>query len=393
VPSSWLDDQLAAELDDLNARSRLRQCPPVVALRGTHLDLEDSAQLVSFSSNDYLGLSTHPELVDSAIKAVTLRGIGAGASRLVSGDRPEHREFESQLADFLSVPSSLLFPTGYQANIGAITALAGQNDLIVSDALNHASLIDGCRLSKAHVAIYRHGDASDARKALSLATNSRGQPFRRKLLVTESVFSMDGDVAPLSALDTACKEQGAALIVDEAHAFGALGPGGQGICSLQNVIPALRIGTLGKAFGTAGGFLVGSDTVRNYVLNRARTFIFTTGLPPSIAAASLAALNIIRSSEGDELRGLLSERIKQLHAGIGFKGPMTPICPLILGPDAVALQASAKLRELGVFVQAIRPPTVPEGTSRLRITISARHTSAEVDYLVGCLKSISPSPP
>jgi 8-amino-7-oxononanoate synthase len=206
--------------------------------------------------------------------------------------------------------------------------------------------------------------------------------------VTESVFSMDGDIAPISALAAACKDHGAALVVDEAHALGALGPGGQGICALERVTPDLRIGTLGKAFGTAGGILLGSEIMRSYIVNRARTFIFTTGLPPSIAASTLAALSIIRSAQGDDLRGLLSLRIQQLHKGIGAPGPLTPICPLILGADAVAIEASTKLRERGFFVQAIRPPTVPEGTARLRITLSAQHSSTEVEDLLGCLRSL-----
>ena len=370
------DDQLRTVLDELQGSNRYRSCPEIVSRSHVSIRLADSLPLVSFSSNDYLGLSIHPAVLQAA--ATTLSGgLSAGASRLVSGDHPAHRDLEYNLAQYLGRPAALLFPTGYQANLGVLTALLGPGDVVVSDALNHASLIDGCRLSKADIVVYPHADVQAAELAL---TNV--DPNRRKLLVTESVFSMDGDVAPVRRLSEVCQKAGAAFVVDEAHALGLLGPGGRGICAQERVQPDVLIGTLGKAFGASGGFVVGSQILRAYLVNRARTFIYTTGLPPAIAAAAAQALRIINSAEGEDLRGMLASRVSQLHRGLEMIGPSTPIVPWVLGTDVAALAASSALRAAGLFVQAIRPPTVPEGTARLRITLSSKHTADNVQRLL-----------
>ena len=292
---------LDAELADLAAGQRRRACPELAGpSRQRPLD-SAAGQLLSFSSNDYLGLASHPEVIAAAAETAASEGFGAGAARLVSGDLPSHRALEHELAAFLARPAALLFPTGYQANLGAITALAGPADLIASDAANHASLIDGCRLSKATIAVYAHADPADAARALT-----RPGPYRRRFLITESLFSMDGDLAPLTDLAGLAEAEDAILVVDEAHALGVLGPNGGGLCAAAGVSPDVLVGTLGKAFGSAGGFVTGSGALRDYLVNRARTFIFTTAPPPALAGAARArAPPGVRSPGGDERRAKL----------------------------------------------------------------------------------------
>jgi 8-amino-7-oxononanoate synthase len=374
---------LAEELRVLADSDRLRACPPLAGADRTRPSLE-GRRLLSFCSNDYLGLSDHPALNDAAAHSASHSGFGAGASRLVSGDLPEHRALERSLADFLGAPAALLFPTGYQANIGVITALTGREDLVVSDAANHASLIDGCRLSRAQIAVYPHRDAAAARALLAEA----GPLHRRRFLVTESLFSMDGDLAPLPALAEAARAHDAALVVDEAHAFGVLGPGGTGLCRAAGVSPDVLIGTLGKALASHGGFVAGSADLRAILINRARTFIFTTAGPAPVAAAALAALTLCRGEEGHSRRQALQERIRQLRTALRLPPDGGPILPVILGADGAALESSARLRERGLFVQAIRPPTVPEGTARLRVTLSAAHSLDDVAELIAALDAL-----
>jgi 8-amino-7-oxononanoate synthase len=383
-----LDALLLAELAQLEAAGRLRACPALAGASRLTPTLRD-APLLNFASNDYLGLADHPALRAAATAMLAQGPVGAAASRLVSGDFPEHRTLEAAIASFLERPAALLFPTGYQTNMGVITSLAGRGDLIVSDAANHASLIDGCRLSRATVRVYPHLDVAAAAAALRDGPG----PFRRRWLVTESLFSMDGDLAPIADLAETADRAGAALIVDEAHALGVLGPSGRGWCAAQGVTPHVLIGTLGKAFGTAGGFATGSVPVRAYLVNRARTFLFTTASPPSIAAASQAAIPLVAGPSGDGLRARLRDNIAALTASVPRPGhppsaTPTPIVPVILGPDRAALAAGDHLREAGFFVQPIRPPTVPEGTSRLRITLSAAHTPAQVAGLAGALRTL-----
>lgn len=380
-----LAEALAQELRELATADRLRACPPVAGPDRTTPAL-DGRPLLSFCSNDYLGLANHPALTEAALTASRHSGFGAGSARLVSGDLPEHRQLEEALAAFLGAPATLLFPTGYQANIGVLTALAGREDLIISDAANHASLIDGCRLSRAEIAVYPHRDAAAARALLSAA----GRRHRRRLLVTESLFSMDGDQAPLPELARAARDHDAALVVDEAHALGVLGPEGTGLCRAGQVVPDVLIGTLGKAFASHGGFVAGTADLRAVLVNRARTFIFTTASPAPVAAAALAALDLVRGPEGHSRRLLLLERSQQLAGALSLPAPAGAILPVVLGSERAALAASAALRDRGIFVQAIRPPTVPPGTSRLRVTLSAAHTPAQVELLAAALLPLLP---
>jgi 8-amino-7-oxononanoate synthase len=369
---------LQAELDALQSAGRLRAC---LDLDGPSRQrpLGPTGPLVSFASNDYLGLASHPEIVAAAAEAAAREGFGAAAARLVTGDLPAHRALERDLAVYLRRATALLFPTGYQANIGVITALAGPLDLIVSDALNHASIIDGCRLSRATVAVYAHADPAAA--AIALA---RPGSFRRRFLVTESLFSMDGDAAPLAALAELAAAHDAVLVVDEAHALGVLGPSGRGLCAQAGIDADVLVGTLGKAFGSAGGFVTGSAQLRDYLINRARTFIFTTAAPPPVAAAARAAIRLAAGPDGDARRARLAANRSRLLGSLGPKlnliaGPGGPIVPIILGADARAVVAARLLRERGIVIPAIRPPTVPEGTARLRLTLSSEHTDTEID--------------
>jgi 8-amino-7-oxononanoate synthase len=378
---------LEAELDALTSANRRRAAPPLTGLSRVRPDL-DGKPMLSFCSNDYLGLASHPALASAAAEAAARDGSGSSASRLVSGDLPAHRNLELALAAFLRRPAALTFPSGYQTNIGVVTALAGRNDLIVSDALNHASLVDGCRLSRARVAVYPHGDPRAARRLLAA-----GSTFRRRLLVTESVFSMDGDAAPLAALAEAAAATDSVLIVDEAHALGVLGPGGRGLCAAAGILPDVLIGTLGKAFGASGGFAAGVAPLRDILVNRARTFIFTTALAPPAAAAAEAGLRLIAGVEGDRRRAQLADRRQALGDALVRRGamaaiPVGPIVPVVLGSEARALAVSAALSARGLFIPAIRPPTVPPGSSRLRITLSSAHEPADVERLIAALHEV-----
>jgi 8-amino-7-oxononanoate synthase len=383
--------QLESELAALAQANRLRACPELEGPSRTVPSRLGKA-LVSFASNDYLGLASHPALANAAAGAAASQGFGGGAARLVSGDLPAHRDLEAALAQYLEAAAVLLFSTGYQANVGVLTALAGPQDLIVSDAANHASVIDGCRLSRATVRIYPHLDANAARAALAHPGS-----YRRRLLVTESLFSMDGDEAPLAQLAATVQEQGGILIVDEAHALGVLGPGGRGLCAEAGVVPDVLVGTLGKAFGSFGGFVAGGAPLRAFLVNRARTFIYTTAMPPPIAAASMAAARLIAGPEGDQRRarfhsnvGLLAEALFEVLSPPGQPGPPPRggIFPVIVGSDERALAVSRGLVEHGFFVPAIRPPTVPEGAARLRVTISSDHQPIQIRALARALTTL-----
>jgi 8-amino-7-oxononanoate synthase len=380
---------LEDELDSLSQADRLRTCHLIDGssrLHATH----DGRPVVTFCSNDYLGLANHPALLAAATAAGARYGFGAGASRLVSGELSPHRELEQALAALVTLPAALLFSTGYQANLAVVTSLAGPQDLIVSDEANHASLIDGARLSRARIAIYRHCDAAAAGDALA-----GGPAFRRRLLLTESLFSMDGDRAPLARLAELARQHRATLVVDEAHALGALGPGGGGLCRQTGVVPDILVGTLGKAFGCFGGFVAGSTTLRSYLVNRARTFIYTTAPPPLMAAAALAGVTLASGPEGKARRARLAANVDRLTAQLSPLPSAArpadeqtggPIFPIRLGSDPRALRVSQQLLERGLFVPAIRPPTVPEGTARLRVTVSADHQAAEIDRLGDALR-------
>ena len=362
--NAWASEQL----DALRALHRFRE--PVVFDGDGPDGIVRGKRVVSFASNDYLGLAAHPTVRTAAISAIERFGTGAMASRLVVGTRSLHRELEQAIAEWKRTETALVFSSGYAANIGVITTLGAADVTLFSDELNHASIIDGCRLSKARTIVYRHLDLDHLQQQLR-------QTAGRKIVVSESVFSMDGDCAPLQALAELCIEHGALLVLDEAHAV--LGPKLECINELQ----VLHVGTLSKTLGALGGFVAGSSRLIELLINRARTFIFTTGLSPADTAAALAALRICESDEGDRLRARLRLLIDMLQPNHS-----SAIVPIILGEDSAALDAAAQLKERGIYVPAIRPPTVPKGTSRLRVALSAAHTEISVQLLRDALDEI-----
>lgn len=363
--NAWASEQL----DALRALHRFREPVP---FDGDGPDgIVCGKRVVSFASNDYLGLAAHPTVRAAAISAIERFGTGAMASRLVVGTRSLHHELEQAIAEWKRTESALVFSSGYAANIGVITTLGAADVTLFSDELNHASIIDGCRLSKARTIVYRHLDLDHLQQLLR-------QTAGRKIVVTESVFSMDGDCAPLQALAELCIEHGALLVLDEAHAV--LGPK----LLYENELQVLHVGTLSKTLGALGGFVAGSGRLIELLINRARTFIFTTGLSPADTAAALAALRICESDEGDRLRARLRLLIDMLQPNHS-----SAIVPIIVGEDSAALDAAAQLRERGIYVPAIRPPTVPKGTSRLRVALSAAHTEISVQLLRDALDEIA----
>ena len=366
--TAW-NDWAERELAGLRAISRYREPIPFDG-DGPTGRVRDS-ELISFASNDYLGLASHPQVKLAAIAAIERFGTGALASRLVVGTRSLHVELESELAAWNLSERALVFSSGYSANLGALTTLGEQDVTLFSDELNHASIIDGCRLAKARTVIYRHLDLEQLQSLLR-------QTPGRKIVVTESVFSMDGDSAALSALAELCVEHGALLVIDSAHAV--LGPKLRPIPGLE----VLHVGTLSKTLGSLGGFVTGSARLIELLVNRARTFIFTTGLSPADTAAALAAVRIVQSQEGDQLRARLRSLIDMLRPG-----HPSAIVPIILGTDAAALAAASELRAAGIHVPAIRPPTVPKGTARLRVALSASHTETMVSTLQAALAKLN----
>jgi 8-amino-7-oxononanoate synthase len=356
----------------------------------------DGRRVLCLASNNYLGLAAHPEVVDAAAEAARRYGAGAGSARLVTGGLVLHDDLEARLAVFKGTEAALLFSSGYLANLGTVAALVGPGDALFSDALNHASIIDGCRLSRADVHVYRHADAGHLAERLAAWRRSAGAAARA-LVVTDSVFSMDGDVAPLPDIVAACEHHGAVLMVDEAHATGVVGPGGRGAVSAYGLEGRVGVvmGTLSKSLGAAGGFIAGSAALCGYLRNRARSFIFDTALPPPTAAAALAALGIL---EREPERPVRVRRLAgRLAAGLRVAGyevadPPAAVLPVVVGAPDAALRLSARLLDAGVLVTAIRPPSVPEGTSRLRATVMATHTDAEIDRAVAAFAGARPSP-
>ena len=374
-----MDEALLAELALLDGAGLRRTMRRWTGAQGPWLEL-DGRRLLGFSSNNYLDLAAHPDLRAAAAAALAEGGFGAGSARLVCGNHGEHETLEEELARWHGCDAALLFNSGFQANTGIIPALVGADDVILSDALNHASLIDGCRLSRARVVVYLHGDPEDARDKLRAARGSA----RRALLVTESLFSMDGDLAPLAELRGLSHEHDAWLMVDEAHAVGCLGAGGQGASASLGVSPDILVGTLGKAFGSFGAYVAGSPPLRDLLVHRARSFVFTTGLPPAVVAASRAALRLIAGPEGTIRRETLARHSGRVAAALGTPHT-THIQPFIIGPERRTMEVAASLLEQGLYVSPIRPPTVPRGTSRLRISLSSGLTDPDIDRLLNAL--------
>jgi len=378
----WFDDELR-QLEERGLRRRLRT---VESAQGREVVI-DGRPVINFSSNDYLGLAAHPALVEASQRASRDFGAGAGASRLIVGNLAAHDALEQTAARLCGAEAACLFNSGYHANVGTISALAGRGDVVVSDELNHASIIDGCRLSRAQVEVYRHGDVADAERRLASASGAR-----RRLLVTDSLFSMDGDRAPLVPLSELARRYDALLYVDEAHSMGTLGPGGRGVAAEAGVVPDVTVATLGKSFGSFGAFVLGTASLREFLVNRARSLVFTTGLPPSVLGASKAGLELVFGDEGERRRRQLQQNVARLAAIVGElhlgNAPQSQIWPLLLGSESRAMTASSALFEEGLLGQGIRPPTVPEGACRIRFTLTATHEPGDMDRLRNGLSAL-----
>jgi 8-amino-7-oxononanoate synthase len=346
----------------------------------------EGRRLINFSSNDYLGLAKHPKLKAAAIEATDRWGTGSGAARLVSGTLPVHRELEATIAKFKGTQAALTFSSGYAAAIGTICALVGSGDVVIVDKLVHASLVDGARLSGAKLRVFRHNDVEDLKRILQWA-RSAIDSTKRILIVTESVFSMDGDCAPLRQIVELKEQFGAWLMVDEAHALGVLGPGRRGLAEELGIANQIEIqmGTLGKAVGSVGGFIAGSQTLIDHLINSARSFIFSTAPGPAAVASARTGIELIASKEGETLRAKLLKIISALAPSHDAK---TAIIPIILGSEERALAAANKLKNEGFLVPAIRYPTVPRGKARLRVTLSAAHTPDQIAKLSTALAAL-----
>jgi 8-amino-7-oxononanoate synthase len=382
---SWIDDELLAlEQSHLRRRLLTRNGPQSARL------VIDGRELINFSSNDYLALAADPRLARAVSDAVAVEGWGSGASPLITGHAAMHRQLEERLAAFEQTEAALLFSSGFAANAGTIAALVGPGDAVYCDRKNHASLFDGCRLSRADVRVYAHADCEELAVLLD-----RSNQYRRRLIVTDTVFSMDGDLAPLTDLADLAERFDAILMVDEAHATGVFGPHGRGVAELLGVEDRVhvRIGTLSKALGCIGGFTAGSRSLVEWLVNRARPYIFSTAAPAAMSAAALAALDVVQQ-EPHRRESLLARaaslRTELAHRGWNTGRSTTQIIPLVVGDPERAVGLSLRLRDRGLFVPAIRPPTVPEGESCLRISLTAGHTEEMIAALLQNLEEAKP---
>lgn len=387
---SAFDSELSRRLRELEDQTLLRRLRRVSSPQQPHLAIEGQ-DFLNFSSNDYLGLATHPQVKQAALAATEQYGTGAGASRLISGSMHAHHALEDALASFKRTEGALVFSTGYAAALGTITALAAKDDILVLDKLVHASIVDAARLSGATLRIFHHNDANDLERILRWADEQRGKsPAAKILVVTESLFSMDGDIAPLREIVELKERFGAWLMVDEAHATALFGPNRRGLAEEFGVSERIEVqmGTLGKALGSAGGFIAGSRTLIDYLVNKARSFIFSTAPPPAVSAAAQAALELVQSAAGAQLLEQLRANIERLRTG-GFRegAAGSPILPLKVGPEEKALELAARLRDHRIFVPAIRFPTVPRGKARLRFTVSSAHTAGDIERALEVLKA------
>jgi 8-amino-7-oxononanoate synthase len=382
-----LFDELQKHLDERASQGLLRSRRTLDTPQSPHI-VVDGKPYLAFCSNDYLGLASHPELTAALQQGAQQWGVGAGAAHLVNGHFGPHHQLEQQLAAFVGKPSALLFSTGYMANLGVVQALVGKGDTVFADKLNHASLNDAMLLSRAEIRRYRHGDMAQLAQLLAQT------PSGRKLVITDAVFSMDGDMAPLRELLALCEQYDAWLYVDDAHGFGVLGEQGRG--SLAHFgIAAQRIiymATLGKAAGVSGAFVAAERVVIDTLVNHAHSYVYTTATPPALSVALLQSLQLI--AQGDALRAHLHRLIVKLRSGLAdlpwqLMPSETAIQPLLIGDNQQSLKLSEGLRERGIWVAAIRPPTVPQGTARLRITLSAAHTEADVDQLIVVLHDLA----
>jgi 8-amino-7-oxononanoate synthase len=379
--------ELQDELNERVAQGLLRSRRTLSTPQSPHI-IVDGKPYLAFCSNDYLGLANHPQLIAALQQGATQWGVGAGAAHLVSGHFEPHHRLEQQLAAFVGKPAALLFSTGYMANLGVVQALVGRGDTVFADKLNHASLNDAMSLSRADVKRYRHGDM--AQLAMSLEQTQSG----RKIIITDAVFSMDGDIAPLREMLALCEQHDAWLYVDDAHGFGVLGEQGRGSLAHFGIASEriIYMATLGKAAGVSGAFVAAEQVVIDTLVNHANSYVYTTATPPALSSALLQSLQLIE--QGDERRAHLRHLVARLRSGLaGLPWALmesdTAIQPLLIGDNQRALELSAALRERSIWVAAIRPPTVPQGTARLRITLSAEHGDTDVDRLVGALHELA----
>ncbi len=390
----FLDDDARAELAALEAAHRRRE-PRVVETRQGPTFVLDGREVINLSSNDYLSLAGDLRIARVGMAALEESGVGSGASRLIAGTHRAHVALERAVVDWMRWDTQKeqgvrLFNSGFAANTGVLATLVRAGDAVFSDELNHASIIDGCRLSRANVVVYPHLDVAALDEALAKSTASR------KIVVTESLFSMDGDIADLAAIASVCKRRDAALIVDEAHAVGAYGPEGRGLAAEAAVVPDVLVGTFGKALGTFGAFVVSSHAIAELLWNRARSFVFSTALPPAIPAATLAALEIVRGAEGLERRRRLVANARAFRelvprAGGARESAIAPIRIASTDDNASAndrrvMELTRQLLDRGVFAQGIRPPTVPEGTARIRASLSAAHSVEHLEQAAKLLR-------
>jgi 8-amino-7-oxononanoate synthase len=379
--------QIRQALAELETAGLLRRPLRISGPQGPEIEI-DGRRVLCLCSNNYLGLADHPAIVAASEASARQDGVGAGASRLITGTMGAHEEAELAFAEFIRAPAAALFSTGYAANVGTIQALVGPGDAVFSDALNHASLIDGCRLSRATVHVYSHRDVQQLESLMQEHRPRAG----RALIITDSLFSMDGVTAPLRDLATLASSFDAGLLVDEAHALGVLGPRGRGLAAAQGIEPDVIVGTLGKAFGVAGAFVAASEEIVSLVRNRARSFVYSTAPPPMNARAAIAALGLVR--EADTARATLLAHADRLRSELRKQGFDVPtddshILPVLIGDNDRTMQLSAKLLDRGIFVQGIRPPTVPEGTARLRVTPMATHRPEHIERAIGAFASLA----
>jgi 8-amino-7-oxononanoate synthase len=384
------ESQIREALADLEAAGLRRRPKRVSGPQGPEIEL-DGHRVVCLCSNNYLGLADHPSILAAARAALDRDGAGSGASRLITGTMDAHVEAEAALAAFIDASDAALFSSGYAANVGAIQALVGPGDAVFSDALNHASLIDGCRLSRAEVHVYRHRDAEHLEKLL----RERRPRASRALIVTDTLFSMDGVEAPVRELASLAHAHDAGLLVDEAHALGVLGPQGRGVCAARAVVPDVLVGTLGKAFGISGAFVAADADVVSFIRNRARSFVYSTAPPPVVARAATAAIPLVR--DADRARATLlahAARLRTELAELGFEvlDGTSQIVPVLMAENDRTMRLSAELLDRGVFVQGIRPPTVPVGTARLRLTPMATHQTKHIDRALDAFEALARHP-
>lgn len=384
TPHDSLDQRLAPALAARQRDHLYRQRRLLQSAQGTEVSV-DGKSYIGFSSNDYLGLASHPEVTAALQRAADRYGVGSGASHLVNGHSIEHHALEEELAAFTGRPRALLFSTGYMANLGAVNALVGKGDAVFEDRLNHASLLDAGLLSGARFQRFLHNDSS------SLEQRLRASDAERKLIVVDGVFSMDGDIAELPTMAALAQQHGAWLMVDDAHGFGCLGATGGGCAEHFGLSVAqlpILMGTLGKAFGTFGAFVAGSEVLIETLIQEARSYIYTTAMPPAVAAATRVSLRLLQAEtwRRERLQALIGRfRRGAEQLGLALMDSPTPIQPVLLGDESRTLAVAAHLQQAGFLVGAIRPPTVPKGSARLRITLCANHTDSQVDQLLDAL--------